>query len=550
MDPTSDPTIDPTSDPSRQDEPSTCTICMEEWTIGSEHRVCCLRCGHLFGRSCIERWIKDKGSNAKCPSCNKPAKKRDLIDLWCKSITATDDTQLIRLQKELKTEKDYRKTDSAIIFSQNMKLEMLLAEIGKLKKETIALKEGILKRDEVNKKLHNLLDRLHKGQKPDDVMDIITIQESIVDVENPSFNTDVELHEVKGAFHFKKRVESSQPGSCKSFTLCPTSAIILIAQPSPQSSRGIFGGYGLRKYSAVDTNSREFIPLHNKMITSLQVKPFGDLVLTSSQDKKVILTSINNNTSIQKYYCQYEPTCVSWSLHRDQQFYVASGNCYVTLYDTRNTSEHIYQTSSKVANTRLLSIASTIGHDSLSGLIVNDARGSQFLEISESSEYCSGTIDQSLEHLTNYQLPFEGLMGTVDFNKHQDIALISTRRSAMNENCAHNLVKLQKTQDDAGTSKIDCKRVTTFFGGRAAELLSQSRLLKHPTLSDSLLVGAVDDEARGIKLWDTSDNKIYQSIRTDGFVRDMIMYNPDNTNMHFLYTLGEKGLSIYEWSCA
>lgn len=431
-----------------------------------------------------------------------------------------------------------------------MKLEMLLEETDKLKKEVASLRMGILKRDEVNKKLHNLLDRINKGQKPDDEMDITTIQESVVDVEGSNFNFDVELQEVKGSFHFKRRVESSQPGACKSFTMCSTSALILIAQPAPQSSRGVFGGFGLRKFSAVDTNCREFIPLHSKMITSIQVKPFGDLVLTSSQDKKVILTSINNNTSIQTYHCQFEPSCVCWSAHRDQQFYVGSGNCFVSLYDMRNTSEYIYQTSKKVANTRLLSIASMAGHDNLNGLLVNDARGSQFLEISDSSDYDSSSIDRAEEHLTNYQLPFDGLMGTVDFEKRLDIALISTRTSTMNQNSTHNLVQLRKTQDDSGNPKIDCKRVSTFFGGRSSELLSQSRLLKHPTLSDSLLVGAVDDESRGIKLWDTSDNKIYQSIRTDGFVRDMIMYNPENTNLHFLYTLGETGLSIYEWSCA
>lgn len=532
-----------------QDEPSTCMICMEEWTIGSQHRVCCLKCGHLFGRSCIERWIKDKGSSAKCPSCNKPAKKRDLIDLWCKSITATDETELIQAQEALEREKKLRQTDSAIIYSNTTKLNMLLDQLGVLKREVLVLREGISRRDEINKKLHNLLDRLQKGQRIDEEMDLATIQVSAINAENLNFDTDVEFQELKGSFHLQKRVESCQQGGCKSFTLCPTSAIILIAQPSPQNSRTLFGGFGLRKFSAIDTNCREFIPLHSKMITSVQVKPVGDLVLTSGQDKKVILTSINNNTSILEYHCQYEPTCVAWSAHRDQQFYVASSNCFVTLYDMRNTSEYIYQTSKKVANTRLLSIAATAGRDNLNGLLVNDARGSQFLEISGTSDYDLNNIDRAKEHLINHQLPFEGMMGTVDFNKRLDIALISTRRSAMSESCAHNLIQLQKTEDDNGVPKMECKRVGTFFGGRE-DLLSQSRLLKHPTLSDSLLVGAVDDQSRGIKLWDTSDNKIYQSIRTQEFIRDMIMYNPDNTNMHFLYTLDEKGLGIHSWSCA
>jgi len=527
---------------------STCMICMEEWTIVSGHRLCCLKCGHLFGRSCIERWIKEKGQNAKCPTCNKPTKKADLRDLWCKTIKATDNTELSRLQQSLEHEQKLRKSDSAVIFHQNIKLEMLHSDLERLKK-------GILERDEKIARLQAILDRYNKlrAQKlaaayEGDASFMNQINDD--DLTEIDIDVNVEPKELKGMFHFAEKVESSATGGCKSFALCTTASIILVAQPAPQGTRNVFGGFGLRKYSTLDTNIREFIPLHSKIITSIQLKPVGDLILTSSQDKRIRLTSITNNTCIQSYQSQYEPTCVAWSTHRDQQFYVASGNCYVSLYDIRNTSECIYQTNQRVASTRLLSIASTAGPDNLNGLLVNDCKGSQFLEVSEASSYEQENIDRCVEHLTSYQLPFEGLMGTVDFSNYHGMALITTRRTPLNQNCSHNLVKLVKETSEDGTTKIECKRVRTFEGGRSEGLLSQSRILKHPTLGDSVLVGSCDEDANGVKLWDSSDNTEYQTIRTDLFVRDMIMYSPENSNQHILYTLTEKGLGIYRWDYA
>ena len=528
---------------------STCMICMEEWTIGSEHRLCCLKCGHLFGRSCIERWIKEKGAHAKCPSCNKPAKKVDLRDIWCKAVKAHDTTELAELQKILEQERKLRKTDSAVIFHQNLKLEMLHADLDKLKR-------GIIERDQKIAKLEAILDRLNQirakklaagcEQGADGDLEC-----SLAENDNLAIDVDVvQPKELKGMFHFAEKVESSSTGGCKSFALCPTSSIILVAQPAPPGAPNVFGGFGLRKYFAQDTNLREFIPLHSKIITSIQLKPVGDLILTSSQDRRVRLTSISNNICVQSYNCNYEPTCVAWSAHRDQQFYVGSGNCYVSLYDLRNTSECIYQTNRRIANTRLMSIASTAGQDCLNGLLVNDSKGSQFLEVSETSHFDLQDIDRGVDHLKRFELPFDGLMGTVDFRKSSGLALVTTRRSEVMPNSTHNLIKLKKVLEDDGTERVGCERFHTFIGGKCPELLSQSRILGHPTLEDSVLVGACDESARGIKLWDASDNTEYQSIRTDAFVRDMIMFTPENTNQHILYTLSEKGLSIYRWDYA
>ena len=41
-----------------------CNICMEDFTMGAEKPVS-VRCGHIFGSSCIETWIKTYISSAR-----------------------------------------------------------------------------------------------------------------------------------------------------------------------------------------------------------------------------------------------------------------------------------------------------------------------------------------------------------------------------------------------------------------------------------------------------------------------------------------------------
>ena len=75
---------------------STCSICYEEWTGSGKHRVCCLKCGHLFGKRCVRRrydavlayplltkrrciteWLSN-AANQRCPQCNAKAKVKDI----------------------------------------------------------------------------------------------------------------------------------------------------------------------------------------------------------------------------------------------------------------------------------------------------------------------------------------------------------------------------------------------------------------------------------------------------------------------------------------
>lgn len=38
-------------------QPTECTVCYDPCMISGRHRLVALKCGHLFGKKCIERWV-------------------------------------------------------------------------------------------------------------------------------------------------------------------------------------------------------------------------------------------------------------------------------------------------------------------------------------------------------------------------------------------------------------------------------------------------------------------------------------------------------------
>ncbi|KAI9184311.1 hypothetical protein H9P43_003364 [Blastocladiella emersonii ATCC 22665] len=80
-----------------------CPICTEPMTNSGAHRIASLACGHLFGRSCIERWLVPhvRGERKKCPSCNTTATHKQLRNIFATAVVAADTEQLTTLRREI-----------------------------------------------------------------------------------------------------------------------------------------------------------------------------------------------------------------------------------------------------------------------------------------------------------------------------------------------------------------------------------------------------------------------------------------------------------------
>jgi E3 ubiquitin-protein ligase RFWD3 len=80
------------------DDDQLCPICFDSWKGTGEHRIVSLKCGHLFGKSCVERWLR---KNKKCPKCNAPSKMQDIRPLFAPTIKVKEAPEEQRLLAEL-----------------------------------------------------------------------------------------------------------------------------------------------------------------------------------------------------------------------------------------------------------------------------------------------------------------------------------------------------------------------------------------------------------------------------------------------------------------
>ncbi|KAI7752779.1 hypothetical protein M8C21_018310, partial [Ambrosia artemisiifolia] len=75
-----------------------CPICTEPWTTAGEHHICCLPCGHIYGLSCIKKWIQQHGRSGKCPQCNKKCTLKDVRVLYAEQLCVVDAELLKQVQ--------------------------------------------------------------------------------------------------------------------------------------------------------------------------------------------------------------------------------------------------------------------------------------------------------------------------------------------------------------------------------------------------------------------------------------------------------------------
>lgn len=114
----------------------TCIICLEPWTNSAEHRLVSLNCGHLFGKICIEKWVKNCGRQAKCPQCNTTAKFRDIRPIFAtKTVKVLDTSERDRALQDLAKEREEKRKLKIELAKNQGLLKTMEAENERLKSE-------------------------------------------------------------------------------------------------------------------------------------------------------------------------------------------------------------------------------------------------------------------------------------------------------------------------------------------------------------------------------------------------------------------------------
>ncbi|CAO3668943.1 unnamed protein product [Rhizopus stolonifer] len=115
-------------------------VLFRNWTSKGIHQQVSLRCGHLFGESCIRRWIDNQSEKygnkgVTCPICMKQIKGNDIRTVRPTKLVVKDTSEIEKIIKELDTTKGHIKEQQNALELSKLALSMCQRELAKTRKK-------------------------------------------------------------------------------------------------------------------------------------------------------------------------------------------------------------------------------------------------------------------------------------------------------------------------------------------------------------------------------------------------------------------------------
>lgn len=504
---------------SEEGEGDTCTICFEPWTTAGDHRPSALRCGHLFGFTCIQKWLKAVGAGAKCPQCNKKAKRSDIVKLYVTKLRALDNSEQESLKRALEHEQSLRRKAELESAQDKLRLQVVTNQCGQIQREL--------------QELRALMTQTGSCSVPSGASSSSSVSSSLLP--GPSQRPDGSR---PGQYSFAKAVLMSQSGGCRVLAYCEPLSCLLASQPSPHAT--LVPGCGVKKLSVVNMKASQYVPIHSKQIRGLSFNRQNDsLLLSAALDNTIKLTSLLTNTVVQTYNAGRPVWSCCWCLDNSNYVYAGLINGSVLIYDTRDTSTHIQELQPLRSRCPVASLCYVPRAASSSfpcgGLIAGSLEGGCFWEQVNETTYRPHVLPMETSGCTDIQVEPE--------SRH---CLVTYRPGRSNPTLRCVLMALNRTPqgDSSDTPVCSCSPVQTFSAGTSCKLLTKNSVFRSPEGSGTL-VCAGDEASNSTMVWNAGSGVLLQKLPADLPVLDISPFSMNGE--HFLASLTEKMLKLYKW---
>ncbi|KAG5556834.1 hypothetical protein RHGRI_007178 [Rhododendron griersonianum] len=313
-----------------------CPICMEAWTSGGDHQVCCLPCGHLYGASCIKKWLQQRKNSGKCPQCNRKSTLKDVRVIYAQQIVAIDQ----EIQKKVRSleakcasleekNNDWQKREC----KWQEREAALDLQVHQLREASSILFIGLpFQMSCISRKSY--LERL-LGDAQNRPSGLLNAHEGCTEQAMFGRNLDLKYCGQGSSSNFILQKELQVDGA-KLFDVDASSQIGIIAQ----RLSGMGGMHVLAKMSLIAPHGRENIvlPVNTKAVRDLRVAPHGRLALLASLGKKLSIISMESNNTVLSYDLPAAAWSCSWDLNSSHYVYTGlQVNGMLLVFDMRQT---------------------------------------------------------------------------------------------------------------------------------------------------------------------------------------------------------------------
>ncbi|KAJ8021952.1 E3 ubiquitin-protein ligase RFWD3 [Holothuria leucospilota] len=487
-------------DSDSDDESQTCSICYEAWSNSGSHRLASLKCGHVFGQSCIIKWLK--GKDGKCPHCCAKAKKSDIRVIFARKLKAIDTSERDKALKDLQQEKELRRKVEIEKAQIHLKYQMALEEVNRMKAQ-------------------------------------IRLQSATSSSSMPSgsaSSNDTPAPTLPGSYVLEKTITASANGNSRVLVYDYSNSALVASVPS--SNQILFQGFGVKKIGVLNWHN-QYLPIHSKPIRGMSFNGRNDgLLLTGSMDKTLKITSLASNTVVQSYDAPAPVWSCCWNDEDVNYLFAGLSNGTIVVYDTRNTSEEVLTLNREGSKHPI--VAMNYVHKALgsnfpcSGLLVGTLSNCSFWELKTPVDF------------TPHILPLEGNCVSLSFEPTTRHCLASFRPSKVQPSMRHVMCELLSTPVSGETEPIiKCNPIHSFFGGATVKLLARSAIFRRPSSNDHLLVAAGDEGSNSLDLWDGNSGAKVQRLSTGATILDVCPFRFNNCD--YLAALSEKVIKLYQW---
>ncbi|KAL6521180.1 hypothetical protein OROGR_017749 [Orobanche gracilis] len=314
-----------------------CPICFEAWSSGGDHHICCLPCGHIYGLSCIKKWLRRRGSS-KCPQCKKNCRVKDIRLLYATRIVAIDE----KLQKTVRS----LEAKCASLEKQGAEWSEKEAEWKKKEANFHKQLEQVQYLKERTQDLEALLENVERRASGSSASSWNSLGKSTLGNDaNPNFHTQQYSNKLIMQKDF-------QIDGARLFDVDSSGESYIFARRLP----GLGGLHVLTKVSLLSSYVKEDIrlPENKKAVKDLRVSPHARLVLLASLGKKLSILSLHHHVFV-FYWCSSTESkntvltynlpdtawSCSWDICNSHYFYAGLQNGSVLQFDMRCTTRPV-----------------------------------------------------------------------------------------------------------------------------------------------------------------------------------------------------------------